>query len=101
MFTYFLSSLLLWYCTLDLISLQVLTRAHEREFGKDDDNKVSVISSSFEVNSLMCDFVRKQLNAFEFIKAVSDTVLDMINAIYSDKPLISIGLYFPVYQGCF
>ena len=26
-----------------------------------------------------------------FIKAVSDTVLDMINAIYHDKPLISIG----------
>ena len=25
---------------------------------------------------------------FEFIKAVSDTVLDMINAAYSDKPLI-------------
>ena len=28
---------------------------------------------------------------FEFIKAVSDTALDMINAAYHDKPLISIG----------
>ena len=27
---------------------------------------------------------------FEFIKAVSDTVLDMINAAYHDKPLIFI-----------
>ena len=27
---------------------------------------------------------------FEFIKAVCDTVLDMINAVYQDKPLISI-----------
>ena len=27
---------------------------------------------------------------FEFIKAVSDTVLDMINAVYHDKPLIFI-----------
>ena len=26
-----------------------------------------------------------------FIKAVSDTVLDMINAVYHDKPLIFIG----------
>ena len=25
---------------------------------------------------------------FEFIKAVSDTVFDMINAVYYDKPLI-------------
>ena len=25
---------------------------------------------------------------FEFIKAVSDTALDMINAVYHDKPLI-------------
>ena len=30
------------------------------------------------------------LNTFEFIKAVSDTVLDMINAAYRDKPLIFI-----------
>ena len=27
---------------------------------------------------------------FEFIKAVSETVLDMINAVYYDKPLILI-----------
>ena len=27
---------------------------------------------------------------FEFIKAVSDSVLDMINAVYHDKPLIFI-----------
>ena len=25
---------------------------------------------------------------FEFIKAVSETVLDMINAVYHDKPLM-------------
>ena len=31
---------------------------------------------------------------FEFIKAVSDTVLDMINAVYDDKPLIFIGATF-------
>ena len=30
------------------------------------------------------------LNTFEFIKAVSDTVFDMINAVYHDKPLIFI-----------
>ena len=28
---------------------------------------------------------------FEFIKAVSDTVLDTINATYYDKPFIIIG----------
>ena len=44
---------------------------------------------------------------FEFIKAVSDTVWDMINAAYRDKPLIVIrathwsGLHLWVYQGCF
>ena len=30
------------------------------------------------------------LKTFKFIKAVSDTVLDMINAVYHDKPLIFI-----------
>ena len=30
----------------------------------------------------------KLLNIFEFIKIVSDTVLDMINAAYYDKPLL-------------
>ena len=30
---------------------------------------------------------------FMFIKAVFDTVLDMTNAVYHDKPLIFIGLY--------
>ena len=29
-------------------------------------------------------------NIFEFIKAVSDTVLDIINAVYHDKTLIFI-----------
>ena len=38
---------------------------------------------------------------FMFIKAASDTVLDMINAIYYDNPLIFIGIYVRVYQGCF
>ena len=33
----------------------------------------------------------KLLNTFEFIKAVSDTVLDILNGIYHDKPLILIG----------
>ena len=28
---------------------------------------------------------------FTFIKDVSDTVFDMINAVYRDKPLIFIG----------
>ena len=28
---------------------------------------------------------------FQFIKAVSVTVLDMINAVFHDKPLIFIG----------
>ena len=31
---------------------------------------------------------------FKFIKAVSDTVLDMINAVYHDKPLMFIGAVF-------
>ena len=31
------------------------------------------------------------LKTFELIKAVSDTVLDKINAVYHDKPLIFIG----------
>ena len=39
--------------------------------------------------------------AFEFIKAVSDNLFDMINAVYYDKPLILIGLSVWVYQGCF
>ena len=30
-------------------------------------------------------------NRFEFIKAVSDTVFDMINSVYRDKPLILIA----------
>ena len=34
------------------------------------------------------------MNIFAFIKAVSDTVLDMINAVYLDKPLIFIGTTF-------
>ena len=33
----------------------------------------------------------KLLNTFEFIKAVSDTVFDMINAVYDDKTLIFTG----------
>ena len=36
----------------------------------------------------------KLLNTFEFIKAVSDTVLDMINAAYYAKHLIFIGATF-------
>ena len=32
----------------------------------------------------------KSLNTFEFVQAVSDTVLDMTNAAYHDKPLIFI-----------
>ena len=32
--------------------------------------------------------------SFELIKAVSDTVLDTINAIYHDKPLVLIGAKF-------
>ena len=31
---------------------------------------------------------------FMFIKAVSDTVFDMINSVYHDKPLIFIGATF-------
>ena len=34
------------------------------------------------------------LYIFELIKAVSDTVLDMMNAVYHDKPLIFIGATF-------
>ena len=34
----------------------------------------------------------KLLKIFEFIKAVSDKVLNMINAVYHDKPLILSGL---------
>ena len=30
----------------------------------------------------------------EFIKAVSDTAFDMINAVYHDKPLMFIGATF-------
>ena len=36
----------------------------------------------------------------KFIKAVPDTVLDMINAVYHDI-WYSSGLYVEVYQGCF
>ena len=38
---------------------------------------------------------------FEFIKAVSDTVFDMINSAYYDKPLILIELYVWVYERLF
>ena len=31
-----------------------------------------------------------RLSIFEFIEAVSDTVLEMVDAVYHDKPLISI-----------
>ena len=34
------------------------------------------------------------MNTFHFIKAVSDAVLDMINAAYYDKPLILIRATF-------
>ena len=34
------------------------------------------------------------LNTFEFIKAISDTVFDMINAFYPDKPLVFIRATF-------
>ena len=43
----------------------------------------------------------KLLKTFKFIKAVSDIVFYMINVVYRDKPLILIGLYVWVYQGCF
>ena len=36
----------------------------------------------------------KLLNTFKFIKVVSDTVFEMINAVYRDKPLIFIGPMF-------
>ena len=36
----------------------------------------------------------KLLNTFELIKAVSNTVFDMINAVYHDKTLILSGLRF-------
>ena len=36
----------------------------------------------------------KLVNTFQFIKAVSDAVLDMINAAYQDKPLMFIGATF-------
>ena len=42
----------------------------------------------------------KLLNTFEFIKAVSDTVLDKINAAYDNKPLTFLLCYvkmFPRY----
>ena len=37
----------------------------------------------------------KFLNMFKFIKVVSDTVSDMINAVYCDKPLIE-SIWFQV-----
>ena len=33
----------------------------------------------------------KSLNMFEFIKAVSDIVFDVINVVYRDKPLVFNG----------
>ena len=45
------------------------------------------VSGEAGLPSSGCEY--KLLNTFEFIKAVSDTVLDMINAAYYDKPLIS------------
>ena len=38
---------------------------------------------------------------FEFIKAASDVLFDVINAVYHDKPLKFTGLYVWIYQGCF
>ena len=35
-----------------------------------------------------------QLKTFKSIKAVSDTVFDIINAVYHDKPLMFIGATF-------
>ena len=45
----------------------------------------SWLDKDIELNN---DKVRRKL--FKFIKAVSDTVFDMINAVYYDKPLILI-----------
>ena len=36
----------------------------------------------------------KLLNTFDIIKAVSDGILDMVNAVYHDKTLISISATF-------
>ena len=35
---------------------------------------------------------------FEFIKDISDTVLDVINAVYQDKPLINSPYIFQIYN---
>ena len=49
---------------------------------------------SGEARLLLSSIEYKLLNTFEFIKAVSDTVFEMINAVYHDKPLIFIGATF-------
>ena len=40
----------------------------------------------------------KLLKTFEFIMAVSENLLDMINAIYNDKPLIFIEAIEATYR---
>ena len=58
----------------------------------------------------MFDIILLQLKTFKFINSISDTVLDMISAVYHDKPLIFIGATFrenlgshpwAVNEGCF
>ena len=48
---------------------------------------ISILSSDEGFNP---KYEQLRLKAFEFIKAVSDTVFDMINAAYRDKTLIFI-----------
>ena len=52
---------------------------------------MSLVFNSPEIDSIN-KFQRVKM--YIFIKAVSDTVFDMINAVYRDKPLILSGLRF-------
>ena len=51
---------------------------------------LSYISEDVHVPSLNSEY--KLLNTFEFIKAISDTVLDTVNVVYHAKELIFTGV---------
>ena len=52
------------------------------------DKPLILIGATFRENLVSSGSEYKLLNTFEFIKVVSDTILDMKNAAYHTKPLI-------------
>ena len=72
-------------------SLSFQTRIHLQSF------LPSLIPISGQVPSFNPEFSKQGLETFKFIKAVSDTELDTINAVFHDKPLVLSRLFLTLY----